>query len=54
MRWQELERQVEQLGFGDLFFVSATKGKRGEYCKIDPAMAIRCEAGSGWRGEGRI
>jgi hypothetical protein len=35
-RWQELERQVERLGFGELFLVSALRGKRGDSCKIGP------------------
>ncbi len=36
VRWQELEREVERLGFGDLFVVSSTKGERGQTCKIRP------------------
>ena len=39
LRWQDIERHVERLGFGDLFLVSAASGKRGECCKIDPAEA---------------
>src|SRR5262245_21890614 len=33
---QELEREIERLGFGDHFLVFATKGKHGECFKIEP------------------
>ncbi len=36
LRWQLVEREIEQLGFGDQFVVSATNGKHGECCKIEP------------------
>ena len=36
VRWQEIERQVERLGFGERFIVSSTKGKHGRACKIRP------------------
>ncbi len=36
IRWQDVERQVERLGFGDTFLVSAMKGTRGECCKVTP------------------
>ena len=36
LRWQEVERQVERLGFGDTFFVAETKSSRGQCCRIDP------------------
>src|SRR5262245_25409154 len=36
IKWQEVEREIERLGFGDQFLVSAIKGKHGERCKIEP------------------
>jgi len=36
VQWHDIERQVEQLGFGEEFLVSATKGKHGECCRIGP------------------
>jgi hypothetical protein len=41
LRWQEIERQVERLGYGDLFLVSSTKGCHGECCRIDPSSRVR-------------
>jgi hypothetical protein len=35
--WQRLERQVERLGFANEYFVSLTKGPRGELTKVAPA-----------------
>ena len=35
--WQRLERQVERLGFANEYFVSLTKGPRGELTKVTPA-----------------
>jgi hypothetical protein len=34
IQWQEVERQVERLGFGDLYIVSSTQGPLGNNCKI--------------------
>jgi hypothetical protein len=36
IRWQEIERQIEGLGFGDSFLVSETNGRHGVSCKITP------------------
>jgi len=40
IRWQAIERQIENLGFGDRFFVSAMTSKRGESCKIEPCQVL--------------
>lgn len=34
IQWHEIERQVEHLGFGDLYFVSSTMGPLGNDAKI--------------------
>ncbi len=34
--WEKLERQVERLGFGEVYFVSRTKGLRGDCAKVRP------------------
>lgn len=34
--WQTVERQVERLGFGDLYLVSRTSGRRGDLTKVSP------------------
>jgi hypothetical protein len=34
--WQELERQVEHLGFGDAYIVSLTNAPRGVFAKVSP------------------
>ncbi len=36
VRWHEIERQVERLGFGERFVVSSSQGNRGRTCKIRP------------------
>jgi hypothetical protein len=39
LQWigRRLERQVERLGFANEYFVSLTKGPRGELTKVTPA-----------------
>ncbi len=44
IQWQEVERQVERLGFGDLYSVSSTQGPLGNNCKI--SLKPRLAAGS--------
>jgi hypothetical protein len=39
LRWQEVERQVERLGFGESFVVAETRSSRGQSCRIAPAGA---------------
>jgi hypothetical protein len=34
IQWHEIERQVERLGFGNLYVVSATQGPLGDNPKI--------------------
>jgi hypothetical protein len=34
IRWQEVERQVERLGFGDSYIVSCTQGQHAAESKI--------------------
>jgi hypothetical protein len=34
--WQQIERQVERLGFGNKYFVSQAMGLRGELTKVIP------------------
>jgi hypothetical protein len=49
IRWQEIERQVERLGFGDLYIVSATHGNKPQnpiVGRIDPNLK-ECEASDG-------
>jgi hypothetical protein len=36
LRWQDVERQVDRLGFGESFLVAETKGSRGHCCRIEP------------------
>ena len=35
VQWHEIERQVERLGFGDLYLVSATQGPHTNGAKIN-------------------
>jgi hypothetical protein len=41
VEWEEVDRQVERLGFGDLYIVSCTQGRSGNDAKISlkPAFA---------------
>jgi hypothetical protein len=34
VKLQEIERQIERLGFGDLYIVSATKGPNADRVKV--------------------
>ena len=34
IRWQEVERQVERLGFGDVYMVSCTEGPHNVTSKV--------------------
>jgi hypothetical protein len=34
--WQTVERQVERLGFGEVYLVSRTSGRRGDLTKVTP------------------
>ena len=36
-QWQDVERQVERLGFGERYFVSQRKGIHGDLTKVTPA-----------------
>jgi len=36
INWQNLEQQVENLGFGDSFCVSYLQGPNGEAAKVSP------------------
>ena len=35
VRWQEIEHQVERLGFGDLYIVSTSRGAAGTSARIN-------------------
>ena len=35
LRWQDVERQVDRLGFGESFLVAETKSSRGQCCRIE-------------------
>ena len=35
-KWQNIERQVERLGFGENYLVSAVKGRGGDLTKVVP------------------
>ena len=35
--WQEVEKQVERLGFGEKYFVSRVQGVHGDHTKVAPA-----------------
>lgn len=37
--WQEIEQQIERLGFGDNYFVSQIKARRGKMTKVTPVPA---------------
>jgi hypothetical protein len=39
LRWQDVERQVDRLGFGESFLVSETKSSRGQCCRIEPVRS---------------
>ena len=34
--WQDVERQVERLGFGEVYLVSRTSGRHGDLTKVSP------------------
>jgi hypothetical protein len=36
--WQQIERQVEKLGFGELYFVTQRSGPRGGAVRLSPAQ----------------
>jgi hypothetical protein len=38
-KWQEIEQQIERLGFGDDYFVSQIKARRGKMTKVTPVPA---------------
>ena len=42
--WQEVERQVERLGFGASYFVTLCKGPRGGTIRVVPAQGRDSEA----------
>jgi hypothetical protein len=52
VKFQEIERQVERLGFGDLYIVSATKGGgKADRAKIrlkPEASGAWCEVAKSW------
>jgi len=35
-KWQEIEQQIERLGFGDDYFVTQIKARRGKLTKVGP------------------
>jgi hypothetical protein len=37
LRWQEIERQVERLGFGELYIVSSTQGRHS----VTPIITVK-------------
>ena len=47
LRWQEVERQIERLGFGDRFFVSALTSARGDFCKVTPCPSRKADGAVG-------
>jgi len=36
--WQEIERQIERLGFDDSYFVTEVSAKRGKFTKVTPVI----------------
>jgi hypothetical protein len=40
IHWHEIERQVERLGFGNLYVVSSMQGQRGNDAKISLKSAL--------------
>jgi hypothetical protein len=48
VEWDEIEQQVERLGFGDLYIVSCTQGRSGNDTKIrlKPVLAVGLTAQS--------
>ena len=43
-KWQEIERQIERLGFEDSHFVTQVSARRGELIKVTPAGRTRAQA----------
>jgi len=43
LRWQEVERQVERLGFGERFLVGETESSRGRCCRVKPVNGSETE-----------
>jgi len=41
--WQQIERQIEHLGFGDLFFVTQVSAKRGKLTKVTPVISEKTQ-----------
>jgi len=39
-KWQAVERQVERLGFGEVYLVSQTSGRHGELTKVRPLRSF--------------
>jgi hypothetical protein len=37
-KWQEIERQIERLGFGEQYFVTQVSAKRGKLTKVAPIV----------------
>jgi hypothetical protein len=37
-KWQEIERQIERLGFEDRCFVTQVTARRGKLTKVTPAL----------------
>jgi hypothetical protein len=35
-QWQEVERQIERLGFGDIYVVTLVNAKRGKITRVTP------------------
>ena len=38
LRWQDVERQIERLGFGESFLVAETQSSRGRCCRVEPVL----------------
>ena len=36
-KWQQIEQQIERLGFGEDYFVTQIKARRGKLTKVTPA-----------------
>jgi len=40
IQWHEVERQVERLGFGNLYIVSSTQGRSGNDARVSLKPAL--------------
>jgi hypothetical protein len=42
-QWQEIEKQIDRLGFGESYFVTQLSARRGQFTKVTPVSAQRTQ-----------